>query len=83
MLKSGVYCPFALTSSKICDIIDYLKPTIVVIGADNTKKLKELTESVHHFLLMLHKRMNISVKCDGRVLMTENFGECFHIHSAL
>ena len=83
MLKSGVYSPFALTSSKICDIIEYLKPTIMVIGAETHKKSKELTESVHHFLLMLHKRMNISVKRYGRVFMTENFGECFYIHSAL
>ena len=83
MLKRSVIHPLTLTSSKICDIIEYLKPTIMVIGAETHKKLKELTESVHHFLLMLHKRMNISVKRDGRVLMTENFGECFHIHSAL
>ena len=74
MLKSGVYSPFALTSSKICDIIEYLKPTIMVIGAEIHKKLKELTELVHHFLLMLHKRMNISVKRYGRVLVTKNFG---------
>lgn len=55
----------------------------MVIGAEQVKKLKELTEFVHHFLLVLHKRMNISVKRYGRVLMTENFGERFHIHSAL
>ena len=54
MLKSGVIAPLTLTSSKICDIIEYLKPTIMVIGAETHKKLKELTESVHHFLLMLH-----------------------------
>ena len=83
MLKSGVCSPFALTSSKICDIIEYLKPTIMAIGAETHKKLKELTESVHHFLLVLHKGMNISVKGYGWVLMTENFGECFYIHSAL
>ena len=83
MLKSGVIAPLTLTSSKICGIIEYLKPTIMVIGAERIKKLKELTEFVHHFLLMLHKRMNISVKRYGRVLMTKNFGECFYIHSAL
>ena len=83
MLKSGVIAPLTLTSSKICDIIEYLKPTIMVIGAERVKKLKELTEFVHHFFLMLHKRMNISVKRYGRVLMTENFGERFHIHSTL
>ena len=83
MLKRSVIHPLTLTSSKICDIIEYLKPTIMVIGAETHKKLKELTESVHHFLLMLHKRMNISVKRYGRVFMTENFGECFYIHSAL
>ena len=32
MLKSGVIAPLTLTSSKICDIIEYLKPTIMVIG---------------------------------------------------
>ena len=74
MLKSGVIVPLTLTSSKICDIIEYLKPTIMVIGAEALKKLKELTEFVHHFLLMLHKRMNISVECYGRVLVTKNFG---------
>ena len=83
MLKRSVIHPLTLTSSKICDIIEYLKPTIMVIGAEAYKKLKELTEFVHHFLLVLHKRMNISVKRYGRVFMTENFGECFHIHSAL
>ena len=74
MLKSGVIAPLTLTSSKICDIIEYLKPTIMVIGAKALKKLKELTELVHHFFLMLHKRMNISVKCYGWIFMTENFG---------
>ena len=83
MLKRSVIHPLTLTSSKICDIREYLKPTIMVIGAEALKKLKELTEFVHHFLLMLHKRMNISVKGYGRVFMTENFGECFYIHSAL
>ena len=34
MLKSGVYSPLTLTSSKICGIIEYLKPTIMVIGAE-------------------------------------------------
>ena len=72
MLKSGVYCPFALTSSKICDIIEYLKPTIMVIDADNGKKLKEFTEFVHHFFLMLHKWMNISVKGYGRIFVSED-----------
>ena len=72
MLKSGVCCPFALTSSKICDIIEYLKPTIMVIGAERVKKLKELTEFVHHFLLMLHKRMNISVKSYGGIFVSED-----------
>ena len=74
MLKSGVIVPLTLTSSKICDIIEYLKPTIMVIGAEALKKLKELTESVHHFLLVLHKGMNISVKRYGRIFVTENFG---------
>lgn len=55
MLKSNVCSPIALTSSKICDIIEYLKPTIMVIGAETHKILKELTEFVHHFFLMLHK----------------------------
>ena len=83
MLKSGVFAPITLTSSKICDIIKYIRPTIMVIGAEALKKLKELTELVHHFLLMLHKRMNISVKRYGRVFMTENFGKSFYIHSTL
>ena len=72
MLKSGVIAPLTLTSSKICDIIEYLKPTIVVIGAETHKKLKELTEFVHHFLLVLHKRMNISVKRYGGIFVTED-----------
>ena len=83
MLKRSVIHPLTLTSSKICDIIEYLKPTIMVIGAEIHKKLKEFTELVHHFLLMLHKRMNISVKGYGRVFMTKNFRESFYIHSAL
>ena len=83
MLKRSVIHPLTLTSSKICDIIEYLKPTIMVIGAEAYKKLKELAKLVHHLLLMLHKRMNISVKRYGRILMTENFGERFYIHSAL
>ena len=72
MLKRSVIHPLTLTSSKICDIIEYLKPTIMVIGAETHKKLKELTESVHHFLLMLHKRMNISVESYGRIFVSED-----------
>ena len=72
MLKSGVIVPLTLTSSKICDIIEYLRPTIMVIDADNGKKLKEFTEFVHHFFLMLHKRMNISVKSYGRIFVSED-----------
>ena len=83
MSNLSIFSPFQLTFTVFYDIIYHLKPTIMVIGAGTRKKLKELTESVHHFLLMLHKRMNISVKCYGRVLVTENFGECFYIHSAL
>ena len=83
MLKSGVIAPLTLTSSKICDIIEYLKPTIMVIGAETHKKLKELAEFVHHFFLVLHKRMNISVKRYGWVLMTEDFGQRFNVHSTL
>ena len=83
MLKSGVIIHIKLTSSKICDIIEYLKPTIVVIGAERVKKLKKLTEFVHHFLLVLHKRMNVSVKSYRRIFMTEDFGKCFNIHSTL
>ena len=40
MLKSGVIAPLTLTSSKICGIIKYLKPTIMVIGAEALKKIK-------------------------------------------
>ena len=72
MLKSGVIAPLTLTSSKICDIIEYLKPTIMVIGAELDKKLKELTEFVHHFFLMLHKRMNISVESYSRIFVSED-----------
>ena len=72
MLKSGVIAPLTLTSSKICDIIEYLKPTIMVIGAEALKKLKELTELVHHFFLMLHKRMNISVESYSRIFVSED-----------
>ena len=72
MLKSRVFAPITLTSSKICDIMKYLKPTIMVIDADNSKKLKEFTEFVHHFFLMLHKRMNISVKSYGRIFVSED-----------
>ena len=72
MLKRSVIHPLTLTSSKICDIIEYLKPTIMVIDADNGKKLKEFTEFVHHFFLMLHKRMNISVKSYGRIFVSED-----------
>jgi len=44
----------------------------MVIDADNGKKLKEFTEFVHHFLLMLHKRMNISVKSYGGIFVSED-----------
>ena len=40
MLKRSVIHPLTLTSSKICDIIEYLKPTIMVIGAETHKKIK-------------------------------------------
>ena len=83
MLKSGVIIHIKLTSSKICDIIEYLKPTIVVIGAERVKKLKKLTEFVHHFLLMLHKRMNISVKRYGGIFVTEDLRYGFNVHSTL
>ena len=72
MLKSRVFAPITLTSSKICDIMKYLKPTIMVIGAERVKKLKELTEFVHHFFLMLHKRMNISVESYSRIFVSED-----------
>ena len=50
MLKSGVSTPLTLTSSKICDIIEYLKPTIVVIGAESHKKIKGAYRACSSFL---------------------------------
>ena len=49
MLKSGVFAPITLTSSKICDIIKYLRPTIMVIGAEALKKIKEAYRACSSF----------------------------------
>lgn len=31
---------------------------------------------------MFHKGVSIAVERDGRVLVTEDLGECFHVHAA-
>lgn len=31
---------------------------------------------------MFHEGVGIAVKCDGRVFMTEDIRECFHVHAA-
>ena len=46
-------------------------------------KLKDFADLIHHRSLVIHKRMDISVQCYHRVLVTEYFGEGFDVHSAL
>ena len=43
---------------------------------------QKLSEPVHHIGFMLHKGMGIAVKRDGRVLVSEDLGECFYVHAA-
>lgn len=44
---------------------------------------KQFAELVHHILLMFHKGVGVAVESDGRILMTEDFGKSFYVHSAL
>ena len=43
---------------------------------------QELSEAVHHVGFMLHQGVSIAVECDGRVLVAEDLGKCFHVHTA-
>ena len=45
--------------------------------------LKDFADLVHHRSLVIHERMDVSVKRYHRVLMTEYLGEGFDVHSAL
>ena len=42
---------------------------------------KHLAEPVHHVGFMFHKGVGIAVERNGRVLMTENFGERLYVHA--
>ena len=46
------------------------------------KVLQQFAELVHHLFLVFHKGVNIAVKGYGWILMTEYFGQRFHVHSA-
>lgn len=45
--------------------------------------LQQFSQLVHHLRLVLHEGMGIAVKGDCRILVTEDFGQRFHVHAAL
>ena len=46
------------------------------------KKSKELAKFIHHCLLMLHHRMNITIQRDRRIFVSEHLRQRFYIHAA-
>ena len=44
---------------------------------------KQLPDPVHHLLFMLHKRVSVTVQSDGWILVSEDLGKRFYIHTAL
>ena len=43
---------------------------------------EDFAQLIHHAALVFHERMDISVESDGRILVSENFGQRFDIHPA-
>ena len=66
-----------------CYNIEKERTLNIVIHVRSFGLLQQLSEPVHHIRLMFHKRVSIAVERDGRILVTENLGERFHIHAAL
>ena len=58
-----------------------MSPNTLIDDYENALISKDFSELIHHCSLMLHKRMDIAVERDHRILVTENFGEGFNIHS--
>ena len=71
----AIFCVF-------CYNIEEERTLNIVIHVRSFGLSQELSELVHHVCFMLHKRMSIAVERNGRILMTENFRERFHIHTA-
>ena len=43
---------------------------------------EDFAQLIHHTALVFHERMNIPVESDGRVLVSEDFGQRLDIHPA-
>ena len=56
---------------------------IIRIDASKSSKLKQFSQAIHKLSLVFHKGMNIPFECDRGILMSEDFGQRFHIHATL
>jgi len=43
---------------------------------------EDFAQLIHHTSLVFHERMDVSVESDGRILVSEDFGQRFDIHPA-
>ena len=67
----------------IDDIIDRVCTFIIRIDASKYSKLKQFSQAIHKLSLVFHKGMNITFECDRGILVSEDFGQRFHVHTAL
>ena len=76
-----VYIEF---SESLCYNIHSKRVPNTLLDAQYTALYSEdFAQLIHHTALVFHERMNIPVESDGRILVSEDFGQRFHIHTAL
>ena len=56
---------------------------IIRIDASKSSKLKQFSQAIHKLSLVFHKGMNVPFECNRGILVPENFGQRFHVHTAL
>ena len=64
----NVFFPAICSSNKVIDVPFFYS--------------KQLPESIHHLLFMLHKGVGITVEGNGRILVAEDLGKRFYVHTA-
>ena len=56
---------------------------IIRIDASKSSKLKQFSQAIHELSLVFHKGMDVPFECDRGILVSEDFGQRFHVHTAL